>query len=101
MAGPASHACGHRPPVIGATIGAMNAREATWLGGPWDGQSMPLLDDAQSSVTVMDPRRLRDEADVELAEALEVDVEPREPLRVCPVVEQPDGRLVIDWTAGT
>lgn len=76
----------------------MTQRQATWLGGPWDGQTMPLPDGA-TTVTAMDPRDLRDELDVELADALDTELVPA-PRRVCPVLEQPDGRLVIDWTAG-
>lgn len=68
--------------------------EATWRGGPWDGISMtvivgerffPLYDDPQpedDTTVVPAPHRTK-------------------PSRLCPIRPGPDGRLIIDWYAGT
>ena len=68
---------------------------ATWLGGPWDGQSM-TLEHGLEVVEAFDPRDLHTEAEAAL-----LGVEHLPQPRTCPVVERHDGQLIIDWNSGT
>ena len=69
--------------------------EATWRGGPWDGVTMTVVSGERFFLLydAMDPGDESTRA-----------VPPRQarpwPGRLCPIVPDPDGGLIIDWDAG-
>jgi hypothetical protein len=86
----------HTPPTLREISSQSSTTEATWQGGPLDGVAMnvivgerffPLYGAAAlsgpNSVPASPGRRTA------------------RPRRLCPVLHGPDGRLVIDWHAGT
>lgn len=83
--------------AIGATIVGMT--NATWIGGPWDGKTLELLE-GMTEVPAMLPEQLREENDVAFEQIVGIGSESPRP-RMCPVVDLGDGRLGIDWNAGT
>jgi hypothetical protein len=68
---------------------------ATWLGGPYDGESL-RLDDNIHTVEVVDPDSVQ-----AIREALESDdptqFAPPPKVLTCPVLRMSDGRRVIQW----
>lgn len=97
MGGSVDEAKGTSPVTPDAHFAGSATTEATWRGGPWDGVTMTVVA-GERFFPLYGANEAEGEGTTGPVPPAQREASTR---RLCPIVPGPDGRLIIDWDAGT